>query len=226
MKRRAYISVWFIVACSCTSSTRPASLASLSAPPSAVTATEWLEKASGYRCSASAERSANGCTITRCTESFPADGGDGEYTSGYGEVRAACNETVRVCGSDYFCKCEMCEPEPDYATRMSRGRKATFSPPTDKGILLFEVRYDGGKCEGAADSHYGAKDECQAGAWDKSRVGGCLRESYDDNSGTFGCGETRELCDGLALTCDCSLPGPNRFRITGAEQLERKCSGK
>ena len=179
---------------------------------------EWVTRAPGQSCTADAQRTAFGCTITRCTESGPADGGEGEYTQGFGRVRASCGETVEVCGRASKCECEICSEVPDYATRMSRNRRATRTRPDENGSVVFSVSYDDGQCEGVANPHYGEDKLCHVSAWDDSQVGGCHRNTNEPGSRTFFCGESVTVCGGVEVRCECLDGGVQQLSVSGAHR--------
>jgi hypothetical protein len=168
----------------------------------------WVRREAGLSCSSYAERSATGCTVSRCEE---IGGGFAD-----GKIRIACNETAEVCGHAYHCECQTCSDAPDYATRMTRKRRAVYTPPHEDGIVLFTVSYEDGKCEGVADPHYGHEKLCMVSAWDNSHVGGCYRPTGDPATGTFDCDESRTVCGGVQLRCDCFDGGFKQLRILGA----------
>jgi hypothetical protein len=181
---------------------------------------QWRQVEANRVCSASAERSASGCTISTCDEHRSLQGGVAWLD---GAARASCGETVTVCGHPYRCECEVCSPEPDYPSRMTRQRKAVYKPPDDeKGIILFTVSYQDGKCEGVGDPHYGEKKTCMVSAWDNSHVGGCLRHTNEPSTGEFSCGQSRTVCGGVEVFCECLDAGIQQLRVGGArvEQSE------
>lgn len=167
----------------------------------------WKQTLPNGFCFAHAATSALGCTVAVGVNTYdPVDGGDVLVMAADKKVHAGCDETVDACGHAYRCECEKCDGSVDYASRMTRGRREEVDPPDERGIFLFTVRYDGGKCEGVGDPHYGSAQHCMVSAWDDSHVGGCYRHTTEPGTGEFSCGQFVKVC-GIRVRCDCPDAG-------------------
>jgi hypothetical protein len=135
-----------------------------------------------------------------------------------GEVRAACGETVEVCSQAYRCDCETCSDVPDYASRMSQDRSFNLTGSSGWGGVDFKVTYDGGRCQGVGDPRYGGAKICMVSAWDDSDLGGCHRHMTDPGTGIFLCGDSKSVCGGVRVECDCS-DGGQALRVSDAHRV-------
>jgi hypothetical protein len=160
----------------------------------------------GTSCTATPEVRADGCEVWICETTRR-----GSFiSSGDATQEMKCGEEAELCGRPYRCECQKCSGTPDYATRMQRGRVVGFKQ--DGRILLLNVKYEGGKCTAAGDTDYGGRGVFSLGAWDASKVGGCLRRTKEGHE--FDCGESVNVC-GVEVRGECADGGVRYFTVDG-----------